>query len=268
MEGIVDESTAPPNGAAPSAAATTPWPGEDQRQTYWVAPEPRSASPFRSAGTRARIAIVALVAIVAQQVFEIVHVLSFDRLVDDYIAGVIGDSALAAYDERSVNLLWLYVGIAVVCGITFLAWLSRAVDNAPALGAGTPPRGPRAAIGWWFVPFANLVVPYTIVSDLRRRMAVPDAPGRGVWIVRSWWALWIIQAIAGRLVGALPAGETVDDLRLANTVLIVSDSLTIAAAILAILVIRELQHFEAIRAVWLRASQQPVTRLNTLSGAS
>ena len=245
-----------PNTAPPSPASTgevPSWPVEEPRHTYWVTPAARSVSAFRSASTRSRVAMVALTVIAIVQLGEIFHVLSFDRLVDDYMAGVIGDLELAAYDQLSLNLALAYLAVYIVCGVTFLAWLSRAVDNAPSLGAGVPPRGPRAAIGWWFVPFANLAIPYDIVSDLRRRMALPGESGRRVWLIRAWWAIWLIQAFASYVVVAASGGETLDDIRVWNTATIAADVLTIVAALLAILVIGEFQRLEDARSAFLHS---------------
>ncbi len=81
----------------------------------------------------------------------------------------------------------------------FLAWLSRSVENAAALGDPPPPHTPRGAILWWFVPLANVFIPYRVVADLAWRAGVER---RLVW---AWWALWLVPVVAGGVMGGLAA---------------------------------------------------------------
>lgn len=75
--------------------------------------------------------------------------------------------------------------------ICFLIWLHRSISNAPALGAASGKYSPRWAVIAWFVPFASLVVPYRVMTDLQARLAAPDAIRAGSWLIRTWWILWL-----------------------------------------------------------------------------
>ena len=135
----------------------------------------------------------------------------------------------------------------IVCGIAYLAWLSRAVENAPALGAGTPRHSPRGAIGWWFVPFANFVIPYQIVADLHDRLATAVDSDRARPLLLGWWLTWL----GGNLIGygtRFTGSDSIDQLKSAITVTMVSDALNLVAAVLAILVIRRILGRETARA--------------------
>ena len=57
-------------------------------------------------------------------------------------------------------LVWLGTATAV------LMWVHRAYRNLPALGARDMAYSPGWAVGWWFIPFLNLVRPYQVVREI------------------------------------------------------------------------------------------------------
>src|SRR5918997_1098797 len=68
--------------------------------------------------------------------------------------------------QWAVALIHLAVRIALV--VAFLLWLHRASKNLAALGN---PKSrieytPGWAVGWFFIPFANLVMPYRAVREV------------------------------------------------------------------------------------------------------
>jgi hypothetical protein len=127
---------------------------------------------------------------------------------------------------------WYSLGI-ISSAIAFWAWLTRAITNTPVLGGGTPEFSPRAAVGWWFVPIANLVQGYRMVADLWRRMAVsPDAQGTGQ--VLAWWLLWIGGTLVSR--GATAASPT--DLAGVTTLFQVASGAYVALGISGVLLCR------------------------------
>ena len=85
-------------------------------------------------------------------------------------------------------------GLTLLCqlfaAIAVLAWVHRAVANTPALGGGLPRWTPAKSAAWWLVPFANLLLPWSIVRDLWRRMS-PEGAGARTGIVAAWWLCYI-----------------------------------------------------------------------------
>jgi hypothetical protein len=63
-----------------------------------------------------------------------------------------------------VSLLELFLRIGTV--VFFLIWLHRAYSNLSPLRARNLEYTPGWAVGWWFIPFANLVKPYQVMSEL------------------------------------------------------------------------------------------------------
>jgi hypothetical protein len=157
---------------------------------------------YRSAGTRAKVAqwahaltaLISLVMVViVVQIFDMLDRADrfqlTEREVDDWLARIESVSAIAVWG-------------ALISFISLVTWLSRSVDNTPSLGGGIARRGPRWAIGAWFIPIANVVMPALIIRDLARRIG-PECQGRGV-LVLVWWLCYWGPAIMGFYVGFLP----------------------------------------------------------------
>lgn len=85
------------------------------------------------------------------------------------------------------GMLLAYLGL-LGAALAVPMWMHRCYRNLPALGS----RGhfsPAWAAGCWFVPIANLVLPYVAVRDVW----AASRPG-GHWnaaLVAAWWIAWL-----------------------------------------------------------------------------
>src|SRR5579885_27683 len=95
-----------------------------------------------------------------------------------------------AQDVRQRLLAGLEVGVSLPALIVFLAWVYRASRNARALGAEGMKYTPGWSVGWFFVPFANLVLPYLVMREIWQASRAepglewrqsPISPVLGVW---------------------------------------------------------------------------------------
>jgi Domain of unknown function (DUF4328) len=94
--------------------------------------------------------------------------------------------------------------------IFFLIWLYKAFKNLSGLQCGYLEFSPGWAVGWWFIPFANLVKPYQIVGELWRqsdsdfdaRTFLSNQIGTAS-IIGWWWGLFIGGNIVGRISDAM-----------------------------------------------------------------
>ena len=136
---------------------------------------------------------------------------------------------------------WLMV---LVVGVVFIVWMHRVARNDEAVGDTDDGFGPGMAIGGWFIPFANLVIPGKHLAQLWRNVG-----RRGVWLVWVWWALYVIGG-AGlsirRSIGSEPTAElTVLDLVEQPDTVVLAANATAAvalafAAVAALFVVRQL----------------------------
>ena len=115
-------------------------------------------------------------------------------------------------------------GLTGLTAIAWLAWQHRGQENLPALGARGTRFTPGWAVGWWFVPIANLVRPVQAVGELVR---ASDPAGKEVeWkgrpvpvLVWTWWTALVgsrVLAIVATAIGGqdatLDAHRTADQL--------------------------------------------------------
>ena len=82
-----------------------------------------------------------------------------------------------------------------------LRWLYLANANARALGATDLMGWPGLAVGWFFIPLANLFMPYMTLRDMWRASANPrdwqaaSAPA----VILIWWVCWLAAGIAATI---------------------------------------------------------------------
>ena len=97
-----------------------------------------------------------------------------------------------------VPLLLLSIGT----GIVWLMWTYRVYDNLRRVGSRQTAMTPGWAVGWWFVPIANLWMPYKIMREISARSEISNdyelLNGSPIGIV-EWWALFVISNFVGRL---------------------------------------------------------------------
>lgn len=219
-----------------------------RREGVWRSPG------YRSARRRAQATQVCL----ALVLFALAVALALDVVEAGIGAMVFNGGRETEQDVRSlvdnVNLAanWFAI-LATATAVCFLAWLSRSVDNAPPLAAGTPERGPRESIAWWLVPGLDLFMPAVIVADLYARLGVQRRSGRDA-VVMAWWV-----ATAGGLVLALLAYGMRPDLQpdvaaaaqsqgVAGTA---ADLVCLVAAVLGLWLVAEIQGRADLRATTL-----------------
>lgn len=164
----------------------------------------------------------------------------------------------------SINVNWggltaLGAIVGVAAGIVGLVFIHRTVSNVRALGLATQ-YSPGWAVGCWFIPLANFVLPFFPVRE-----AWTKSRAGSVAVVGAWWATWVLHALlassllmwgvvsawglrssvaAGQVLSApLPAGFAATD--------VVSSVVLAAAGVLFVLVVRGLSRSQA---------QQPTAR--------
>lgn len=221
---------------------------------------PTVLAPFRPSSVRAKWAMALVGITTAVVAGETLVVLNGFTLIDNIATTTTAE--ITQWARTLDGSGSLYILVLIPSAIALLAWLSRVVDNVPALGGGEPSVSPRAAIGWWFVPFANFVKPYAIVADVWRRLGAIGS--RGPALIIAWWVLWIGGSIAARVLVAMPSPDTISGFKTLLTEMTVTLSSQVLAGGILIWIIWEMEQ----RVVSRSAALVPVAAAPAVSPAA
>lgn len=161
-------------------------------------------------------------------------------------------SALAMGGEDSIESLETLstlgallnaVGVVIfpVTPIVFLMWLHRVVRQMNAWGRDVGAT-PAWAVGCWFVPFVNLVVPFRVMRSIVDELG--DEPLADSLPLGVWACTFVLSRVLGRLGAYLSSAILMMDVwyvQLVNAVAIVASSCTLVAAFLCARIVLEVQ---------------------------
>src|SRR5215213_11813758 len=117
---------------------------------------------------------------------------------DILAAGLESLLGLPAEDSLGIVGLLAIVNflIVVACFVVVGRWIYVASNNAHALSSEMT-ISPGWAVGWYFIPFANLIKPFHAMREIW--WASHDSEGgyeeRAPQLVGWWWGLWITTNI-------------------------------------------------------------------------
>jgi hypothetical protein len=83
--------------------------------------------------------------------------------------------------------------------VVFGRWIVLAHRNLPAMGAQYLEFRPGWAVGWFFIPIANIWKPYQAMRSLWRSSHSVYRPEiqESTWLLPTWWTLWLISSFIG-----------------------------------------------------------------------
>lgn len=187
------------------------------------------------------LATVALASAVLT-VFRFVEWSLLDDLSNDPFS--VSFSDLEASDDRINALSVMRALVVLATGVVFIIWLHRATSNLRAFGHRDLRWTPGWAIGAWFIPFANLVIPKLVVDDAWRGAAPTPAPtgppsGAVPGVFHLWWITLVGSVIVDRIGDALAGVDdaTLTQLQTASLAMLTAALLASAAAVLGIVVV-------------------------------
>ncbi|MEE1750404.1 DUF4328 domain-containing protein [Streptomyces sp. JV184] len=234
--------------AGPAGAATAP-----------MRPVPAFYAPqqyLRSPEGLAKAVVVLLALIAVADLLAVAAELNVRRVI---AAGIAND--FATYDEAEATLADNMSGSAG--GLQSLLGLATAVVsiirfrrvrlNAEVFDRSMQSMRPGWAVGAWFVPIANLVLPRRIAGGVWTASARTGTDGG--WrtvpatVMNLWWGAWVCSLILSQFsyrlyLKAEQPQEIVDTTGL----LVAADAFDIVAAVLAILFVRKLTRMQGERA--------------------
>jgi len=131
-------------------------------------------------------------------------------------------------------------------GIAWLTWLYRAYGNLTLVGSKRSRFTRRRAVGYWFIPLANLVLAYLVMKDLWLRSdSMNDRDGYDELpapaFLNGWWGTAVSWGVLGRLVAYIARdARTPLDLTNATDMGLLVNVVGVVAALLAIKVVWEI----------------------------
>jgi hypothetical protein len=145
--------------------------------------------------SRTRLVVIAIWAVIALEILTI-----FGQLAE--FAGVVD---LATGEDGLTMLIALiymaYLVAMLICIVLVCLWIHRAHSNLRDAGIDGLEYTPGWAVGWYFVPFANLVKPYGAMRELWHAShgAAADFIAPAPSVINYWWAAWIIGNILSNI---------------------------------------------------------------------
>ena len=188
---------------------------------------------FKDPAGRTRLAVICVaIYMVSDALFGL-------TLLYDYAtsAGPLDPYEVRPSDFVAIAMLVMMIVCIVVVGM----WIYRASANAHAL-SDEMTITPGWAVGWYFVPFMNLVRPYQamreiwLASHFRGNWHGEPAPAILGW----WWGLWIVTNILANISFRLSMGlEGGESLELVTWLDIAGSALSVPLSLALISIMRQ-----------------------------
>lgn len=167
-------------------------------------------------------------------------VIEMDLLHRDMRGALVTGAQIRASNWRLSSGAWVADGVLLVTAIVWLVWQHRAQKNLEGLGATRLRFTPGWAVGWWFVPLANLLKPFQTMRELWKASGDPYG-----WQTRTtspllgwWWGLYLgAQALIVIFAGVRDEAASDADLLAADWWAIAALAVRIAAATVAALLL-------------------------------
>jgi Domain of unknown function (DUF4328) len=175
-----------------------------------------------------------------------------------HLLALSGDASAVDDATRSIGSLDVPNEIALYAVVvTWLFWQGRAHRAMRESGVTGLRFTPTSGVLWWFVPFANLVVPYGAMRELRTAGADPESDDHrraARFLLWTWWVPWIGQLGTAEIILFVPRGAVSDVL------LVFSELCLLVAAPGAILAVRAItRRLEVLTDARTPATPEPVT---------
>lgn len=141
----------------------------------------------------------------------------------------------------------LFLISLLACYVIGGMWIYRVACNVRALGADDLDDSPGWAVGWYAIPFANLVRPF---RAMRQIWLASEAPhdwddDKKPPLLSAWWALFVIDCIVGNISGRVGNSDTIDGLITSQDWLIIAFLTGIPAAIAFVMVVSRITRLQA-----------------------
>lgn len=157
-------------------------------------------------------------------------------------------AAAEASDARQQLIGYGTFGLLIVIVIVFAMWIYRSCANVHALGARDLKITPGWSVGWFFVPIANLWMPYKGMSQIMRASRNPmnwEGENAGP-LVGWWWFFYLFANITNTIVVRIAeSAETIEELITASSLTTGSYALDLLSTGAALMLVRTINKHQS-----------------------
>jgi hypothetical protein len=133
--------------------------------------------------------------------------------------------------------------LTIATFVVFGRWIVLAHRNLPALGAQYLEYRPGWAVGWFFIPIANLWKPFQAMRSLWRyshSVQQPDLQD-STWVLPVWWTLWLVSSFLGNyLMRSSWSAKTVEALTSSTQGFIANSLIDVFQFVIAVILVRRI----------------------------
>ncbi|MFD3555945.1 DUF4328 domain-containing protein [Streptomyces goshikiensis] len=242
------DAPGPSPSPQPGSEPTPPAPGP--------APLPHAIGVLRSPQRLATAVTVLLSAGAVVDLFSSGVSLYTWKLMTDYIAdpAAVEPDSLDLSDSLTTHTGFVQSVLVLATAVVFIIWFHRVRCNGQVFRPDGFSRSAGWAIGAWFIPIANLFLPYRTARETWEA-STPYAPDgsahRQVSVapVIAWWLVFTASEILDRIAAKQHvSAETPEAIRDASAFSSVADLTTVVAAVLAVVFVRKLTALQRAKA--------------------
>lgn len=155
---------------------------------------------FLDPNKRATLTIKAFYAVMVSHIVYIVFQFWRQSTFKEYLATQSNYEQLIQGDQLETALAVILLALIVVLAILFLRWFHLCYKNLSALEIRDLEHSPGWAVGWFFIPFANLVKPYSVAYEMWTACESDDEETSANWVVIVWWMTFLVSSFFDRFV--------------------------------------------------------------------
>lgn len=147
-----------------------------------------------------------------------------------------------ANDARQTLIGIAYLVVFLTTAVTFLRWVHRANVNCRGFGAEGMTFTPGWSVGYYFIPFINLVRPYQAMKEIWQASHNPSSwkTSDPIGPLGLWWTLWLVNGFLGQLTFRLSArADTIEALKSSTMVAIAASVAGIPLCLVALKMVKE-----------------------------
>lgn len=151
-------------------------------------------------GTLRGFLYAAAAASIGATLTTILEIDAFDRWVESGSGSAL--ARLVEAEEASQGLLGVFSLASLVVAVLTIVWWYQAYQAIERSPLGERSWSAGWAVGGWFIPVANLIIPKLVLNEIDRSSASLDE-GATEWRTRPllaianwWWAFWVISSLA------------------------------------------------------------------------